>query len=95
MFSMPLPVAPVRNSIVENVADDNAWYGIAIDSAPLGSAGNQAFRNSAHGNGEFDGSDGALMPPCGANLWNANDFASVNQPCVSRNTEKPASHDRR
>jgi hypothetical protein len=24
------------------------------------------------------------MPPCGRNLWEANDFGTVNQPCVSR-----------
>ncbi len=89
VFCMPLPVAPVRTSIVENVADDNAWYGIGIDAPPLRSAGNQAVRNRAHGNGQFDGSDGSLMPPCGANVWDQNDFGTVNQPCVSRNTEEP------
>lgn len=83
LFSMPLPVAPVRNVVRDNVADDNAWYGIAIDGAPLGSDGNTAIGNRAHGNGEFDGSDGALMPPCGRNVWDGNDFGSVNQPCVS------------
>jgi len=83
VFCMPMPVAPVGTSIHDNVADDNAWYGIALDGAPRGSAGNEAVANRAHGNGKFDGSDGALMPPCGANAWNANDFGSVNQPCVS------------
>ena len=89
IFAMPLPVPPVGNSIRENVADDNAWYGIAIDAAARGSAGNEAVRNRAHGNGEFDGSDGALMPPCGANVWDGNDFGSVNQPCVARITATP------
>ncbi len=83
VFSMPMPVAPVGNTISDNVADDNAWYGIAIDGAPLGSGGNHAMRNRAHGNGRFDGSDGALMPPCGKNEWNDNDFGTANQPCVS------------
>jgi len=83
VFAMPLPVAPVGTSISDNVADGNAWYGIAIDAAPRGSAGNEAVRNRAHGNGMSDGSDGALMPPCGANVWNDNDFGTANQPCVS------------
>jgi hypothetical protein len=83
VFSMPFPVASVRNTLCDNVADDNASYGIAIDAAPLRSPGNEAIRNRAHGNGEFDGSDGSLMPPCGRNVWDANEFGSVNQPCVS------------
>jgi hypothetical protein len=83
VFSMPYPVPPAHNTVRDNVADDNAWYGVAIDAAPLGSPGNTAIRNRGRGNGEFDGSDGALMPPCGANVWDANDFGSVNQPCVA------------
>jgi hypothetical protein len=83
VFSMPLPMPPVHNSIHDNVADDNAWYGVAIDNVPLRTPGNQALRNRAHGNGEFDGSDGTLMPPCGKNTWEGNDFGTVNQPCVS------------
>ena len=88
VFSMPLPVPPVGNTLRDNVADDNAWYGVAIDAAPLGSGGNVAIRNRGRGNGEFDGSDGALMPPCGANVWDANDFGSVNQPCVAGRIEE-------
>ncbi|MCA1683844.1 MAG: right-handed parallel beta-helix repeat-containing protein, partial [Actinobacteria bacterium] len=84
VFAMPLPVAPVGTSIHDNVADDNAWYGIAIDAVPLGSPGNSAVRNRAHGNGEFDGSDGTLMPPCGKNTWDDNDFGTVNQPGVAK-----------
>jgi parallel beta-helix repeat protein len=95
LFCMPFPTAPVRNVVRDNVADDNALYGIAIDAAALGSAGNQAIRNRAHGNGEFDGSDGALMPPCGANVWDANEFGSVNQPCVSRRPEQSLDSDDR
>ena len=83
VFSMPLPVAPVGNTLRDNVADDNAWYGVAIDAAPLGTGGNVAIRNRGRGNGEFDGSDGALMPPCGGNVWDGNDFGTVNQPCVA------------
>ncbi len=88
VFSMPTPMAPVHNVIRDNVADDNVWYGIAIDAAALGSGGNTAIRNRGRGNGEFDGSDGALMPPCGRNVWDANDFGTVNQPCVAANAEE-------
>ena len=84
MFSMADPVAPVSNIIRDNVADGNASYGIAVDDAGPGSPGNTVVGNRAHGNREYDGSDGALMPPCGKNVWQANDFGSVNQPCVSR-----------
>ena len=88
VFSMPLPVPPVGNTLRDNVADDNAWYGVAIDAAPLRSGGNVAIRNRGRGNGEFDCSDCALMPPCGANVWDANDFGSVNQPCVAARIEE-------
>jgi parallel beta-helix repeat protein len=84
VFSMPFPVPPAHNTLRDNVADDNTSYGIAIDAAALGSPGNTAVGNRAHGNGEFDGSDGSLMPPCGANVWEDNEFGSANQPCVSR-----------
>jgi len=84
IFSMPLPMPPVHNTLRDNVADDNANYGIAIDAAALFSPGNTAIGNRGHGNGEFDGSDGTLMPPCGRNVWEDNDFGSVNQPGVAR-----------
>lgn len=84
LFSMPLPMPPVHNIVRDNTADDNASYGIALDGLPLRSPGNQALRNRAHGNGEFDGSDGTLMPPCGKNLWAGNDFGTGNQPCVEK-----------
>ncbi|MDQ4070120.1 MAG: right-handed parallel beta-helix repeat-containing protein [Actinomycetota bacterium] len=90
IFAMPVPVPPVANTVRDNVADDNAFYGIAIDALPLGSTGNTAMRNRAHGNREFDGSDGRLMPPCGPNTWEDNDFGAVNQPCVSGKKEPPS-----
>lgn len=89
IFAMPIPIAPVENVVRDNVADDNAFYGVAIDAGPLGSRGNTALRNRAHGNREFDGSDGRLMPPCGPNTWDGNDFGTVNQPCVSGKNEGP------
>lgn len=87
VFSMPLPMPPIHNSIHDNVTDDNAWYGVAIDAVPLRTPANEAVRNRGHGNGEFDGSDGTLMPPCGKNQWKDNDFGTVNQPCVSQPPE--------
>ena len=89
VFSMPLPMPPIGTTLRANVANDNAFYGIAIDALPLGSAGNAAIGNRARGNGEFDGSDGRLMPPCGPNVWADNDFGTVNQPCVSAGTAVP------
>lgn len=83
LFSMADPVAPVSNTIRDNVADGNASYGIGVDDPGPGSPGNTVVGNRAHDNREFDGSDGALMPPCGKNVWQANDFGTVNQPCVS------------
>jgi parallel beta-helix repeat protein len=87
IFSMPLPMPPVHTDVHDNVADDNTSYGIALDGLPLRAAGNTAARNRAHGNGEFDGSDGTLMPPCGRNVWRDNEFGTVNQPGVSRRSD--------
>ncbi len=90
IFSMPLPMPPVHNTLRDNVADDNSNYGIAIDAAALFSPGNTATGNRGHGNGEFDGSDGTLMPPCGRNVWEDNEFGSVNQPGVAGRSEGSA-----
>lgn len=87
LFSMPLPMPPLHNNVHDNVADDNTSYGIAFDGLPLRAGGNTAVRNRGHGNGEFDGSDGTLMPPCGRNVWDGNDFGTVNQPGVFRRAE--------
>ncbi len=84
LFSMPLPMPPVHNVVRDNVVENNTSYGIALDGLPLRATGNQALRNRGRGNGEFDGSDGTLMPPCGRNVWEGNDFGTVNQPCVER-----------
>jgi hypothetical protein len=87
LFSMPLPMPPVHNIVRDNVTDDNTSYGVALDGLPLRAPGNSAIRNRGRGNGEFDGSDGTLMPPCGRNVWEDNDFGTVNQPGVSRRKE--------
>lgn len=90
LFSMPLPMPPAGNVVRDNVADGNTSYGIALDGLPLRATGNRAIGNRAHGNGEFDGSDGTLMPACGRNVWEDNDFGTVNQPCVSRRSDEGA-----
>lgn len=82
LFSMPLPMPPIHNVVHDNVTDGNTSYGVALDGLPLRSPGNTAVRNRGRGNGEFDGSDGTLMPPCGRNVWEDNDFETVNQPGV-------------
>ena len=77
-----------ENRVLGNVLRRNGPFsGIALDGLPLRAPGNSAMRNRGRGNGEFDGSDGTLMPPCGRNVWDDNDFGTVNQPCVSRRQE--------
>ncbi len=44
---------------------------------------NRIVRNTATGNVEFDAYDGTFDPPCDNNIWNANTFGTVNQPCVA------------
>jgi parallel beta-helix repeat protein len=79
IFSMPNPIAPTKTNITGNIANNNRASGISIDA---GSTQNQVRRNTAHGNGRSDGFDGNSSPPCGANVWEANDFGIVNQPCA-------------
>ena len=69
LFSMPLPMPSAHTVVRDNVADGNTSYGIAPDGLPLKAAGNRAVGHRAHGNGEFDGSDGTLMPPCSRSVW--------------------------
>jgi len=85
LFTVPQPVAPSKTVITDNVTNDNATFGVAIDT--VGSANpappkNKVSGNSGKGNGQFDGYDGNT-PACGSNTWQGNDFAKVNQPCVS------------
>jgi parallel beta-helix repeat protein len=88
VFSMPTAVAPTRNTITDNVTDDNTSYGISVDGNPngVGATENRTSRNRAHGNRVFDGHDGNTATPCDANVWTANDFGTVNQPCVAGRT---------
>jgi parallel beta-helix repeat protein len=85
VFSLPNPVTPVLNTISGNVADENKTFGIAIGALGVNNEGdttNTARGNSAHNNGQFDGFDGNASPACGTNVWEGNDFGTVNQPCV-------------
>ncbi len=81
LFNVADPVAPIRNTIMSNVANNNVTYGISVDE---GATENRIARNSAHANGEYDGYDGNLNPACDANQWEGNDFGLVNQPCTRR-----------
>ncbi len=44
---------------------------------------NRIVRNTATGNVVVDAYDGTFDPPCDNNIWNANTFGTVNQPCVA------------
>lgn len=85
LFSVANPVAPAHNTITENFTDGNTTNGVAVDAIGTSNPGpteNKISHNSAHGNGQFDGFDGNTTPLCGTNTWEANDFGTVNQPCV-------------
>ena len=55
---------------------------VETEAAP-GAHDNVLLRNRGVDNGEFDGFDGNLEPPCDNNRWFENQFATVNQPCVA------------
>jgi hypothetical protein len=82
------PVAPTKNTITRNVANNNASNGIGIDQ---GCNENTVTRNRARGNGQFDGFDGNTQPPCGNNTWQENEFGLVSQPCTRAPTATAAS----
>ena len=85
LFAVPQPVAASKTTITENVANDNKTFGIAIDAVGAANPGppkNKVTKNSARGNGQFDGYDGNT-PSCGSNTWKDNQFLTANQPCVS------------
>lgn len=80
LLEMPKPVGPAHNTIAENFANGNTTCGISVDG---GASNNKVVRNSAHGNGRYDGYDGNTDPACDTSTWETNDFGSVNQPCVT------------
>ena len=79
LFTVPNPVPPARNEILRNVTNNNASNGIAVGE---GSSENRISGNRGRGNGEYDGYDGNMRPPCATNIWEDNDLGLVNQPCV-------------
>jgi uncharacterized protein YegP (UPF0339 family) len=86
LFAVANPVAPSNTSVTDNVTNDNVTNGIGVDT--VGNANpsppkNKLSGNSGKGNGQFDGFDGNT-PACGSNVWENNDFATVNQPCISK-----------
>ncbi|MDQ6615010.1 MAG: right-handed parallel beta-helix repeat-containing protein [Actinomycetota bacterium] len=81
------------NKIIGNTVANNGNDGIELrgpsrdaqgNLAP-GSVNNTITNNVGRGNGSFDGFDFNLSPPCDHNIWAANRFGSVNQPCVAGN----------
>ena len=85
LFAVPQPVAASNTTISENVTNNNKSNGVEIDTVGQANPGptkNHITKNSGKGNGQFDGFDGNT-PACGSNTWKDNDFAKVNQPCVS------------
>ncbi len=91
LFAVAQPVAPTKTTITENVTNDNKTHGVAVDAAGSATPGPTEHKlsgNSGHGNGQFDGFDGNT-PACGSNKWTANDFAKVNQPCISAKKAPP------
>jgi len=92
LFAVPPSVVPAHNTIADNVADDNTTHGVSIDAGGAANPGppeNTVTANRAHGNGEFDGFDANTTPACGTNTWSANDFGTVNQPCVAAGAPGP------
>ncbi len=59
-----------------------------FEAAP-GAHDNTLLKNVGQNNGEFDGFDGNLDPPCDNNEWRRNVFGTVNQPCVSSSAVVP------
>ncbi|MEO5680016.1 MAG: right-handed parallel beta-helix repeat-containing protein [Acidimicrobiales bacterium] len=85
LFCVANPVAAAKTTVTNNQANENRTHGIHVDAvgnAQPGPTNNKLSGNSAHGNGQFDGFEGNLTPPCGTNTWEANDFGRVNQPCA-------------
>ena len=81
LFTVANPVPPTKNTVTHNHVHHNATNGIGFDAR---TSENHAAHNTGHNNGEYDGFDGNLEPPCDANTWDSNDFGLVNQPCVRK-----------
>ncbi|MFN2606595.1 MAG: hypothetical protein ABR511_01675 [Acidimicrobiales bacterium] len=80
-----------RNTVAQNTVDANGNDGIDLALAtnqgvPIpgtGPTNNIIYANHGTGNAVFDGAD--ETPGCDANVWMANVFVTVNQPCVRGN----------
>ncbi len=79
------------NTISHNVVSNNVGAGIRLNDPRFNNQGvrtapapydNTLIGNRGTGNGEFDGYDGNIEPPCDNNKWRASRFGTVNQPCV-------------
>jgi hypothetical protein len=92
LFAVADPVAAAHTTITGNQADGNATNGIGVDAVGKNNPGpteNVLRDNQGHDNGGFDGFDGNVNPLCGTNIWEGNDFGTVNQPCVSAPGQAP------
>jgi len=75
------PGHPQATTVVGNTVDNNHLDGVGVQS---GAVANRLSANSGHGNAEFDGADYNFNPSCGTDVWTANRFGTVNQPCVAQ-----------
>ena len=66
---------PVTIHVVTNTTNER----VLAAPAPYN---NTLFANRGFGNGDVDGYDGNLEPPCDNNKWRASMFGTVNQACV-------------
>ena len=62
-----------------HVVTNTSFVPVVVAPAPYD---NTLIGNRGSGNGEVDGFDGNLEPPCDNNKWRASRFGTVNQPCV-------------
>lgn len=95
LFAVADPVAAAHTTITGNEANENASNGVSIDAIGENNPGpteNQLSHNRGRGNGGYDGFDGNVNPLCGSNTWQDNEFATVNQPCVSAPGSPPGDH---
>ena len=76
------PGHPEHTTVVGNLVGNNTLDGLGVQS---GAMDNQLTANVGQGNAEFDGADYNFSPNCGTDTWTANQFGSVNQPCVAAN----------
>lgn len=66
-------------SVTINVVTNTTNVQVLAAPAPFN---NTLFGNRGSGNGNVDGYDGNVDPPCDNNKWRASRFGTVNQPCV-------------